>query len=271
MGHKRRKDNTPDRGGREAREQPNPGSTRRGPPSQDCRLPGKTAGERSRYTAAAICGFLLLVVALVFGRTLAHGFVNFDDNQYVYDNPHVARGLTGDGLVWAFTSAHASNWHPLTWLSHMLDCQLYDLRPGGHHLSSVLLHAATAILLFLVLWRMTGDLWPSALAAAVFAIHPLRAESVAWVAERKDVLSGLFFMLTLGAYVGYVRRPFSLLRYCAGSGAVCARPHGQADARDAAVCAAAVGLLAAGAHDAGPESPLPTNLRSVPGEGQGEG
>ena len=95
----------------------------------------------------------------------------------------------------------------------MLDCQLYGLHAGGHHLTNVLLHAATAILLFLVLRRMTGDLWPSAFVAAVFAIHPLRVESVAWVAERKDVLSGLFFMLTLGAYVGYVRRPFSLARY----------------------------------------------------------
>ena len=122
-------------------------------------------------------------------------------------------GLTAEGIAWAFTTSHASNWHPLTWLSHMLDCQLYGLKPGGHHLTNVLLHAATAILLFLVLRRMTGDLWPSAFVAAVFAIHPLRVESVAWVAERKDVLSGLFFMLTLGAYVGYVRRPFSLVRY----------------------------------------------------------
>ena len=125
----------------------------------------------------------------------------------------VARGLTFKGVAWAFTRAHAFNWHPLTWLSHMLDCQLYGLHPGGHHLTNVLLHTATVIALFLVLRQMTGALWRSAFVAAVFAIHPLRVESVAWVAERKDVLSGLFFMLTIGAYVRYVRRPWSSARY----------------------------------------------------------
>ena len=128
----------------------------------------------------------------------------------------------------------------------MLDCQLYGLYAGGHHLTNVLLHAATAILLFLVLWRMTGDLWPSAFVAAVFAVHPLRVESVAWVAERKDVLSGLFFMLTLGAYVGYVRRPSRWRAIWPWSCVVCPGPDGQADAGDAAVRAVVVGLLAAG-------------------------
>ena len=123
------------------------------------------------------------------------------------------RGLTGEGIAWAITAYHASNWHPLTWLSHMLDCQLYGLKPGGHHLTNVLLHAAAAMLLFLVLRRMTGALWPSAWVAAVFAIHPLRVESVAWVAERKDVLSGLFFMLTLWFYARYAERPASWGRY----------------------------------------------------------
>ncbi len=151
-------------------------------------------------------------MALIYAQTLRHEFV-YDNIQYVSENQPVLHGLTAKGIAWAFTTDYASNWHPLTWLSHMLDCQLYGLKPWGHHLSNVLLHAATAILLFLVLWRMTGDLWPSAFVAAVFAIHPLRVESVAWVAERKDVLSGLFFMLTLGAYVGYVHRPFSLARY----------------------------------------------------------
>jgi Tfp pilus assembly protein PilF len=164
-------------------------------------------------TAAVVCGFLLLAVALVFGQTVWHEFVNYDDDQYVYENPQVAGGLIAPGIAWAFNASHFGNWHPLTWLSHMLDCQIYGLHPGGHHLTSVLLHAAVAILLFLVLWRMTGFLWRSAFVAAVFAVHPLRAESVAWVAERKDVLSGLFFMLTLWAYVGYARRPFSLARY----------------------------------------------------------
>jgi len=124
----------------------------------------------------------------------------------------VAQGLTLKGIVWAF-SFHAANWHPLTWLSHMLDCQLYGLHPAGHHLTNVLLHTATVIALFLVLRRMTGALWRSAFVAALFAIHPLRVESVAWVAERKDVLSGLFFMLTIGAYVRYARRPWSPPRY----------------------------------------------------------
>ena len=168
-----------------------------------------------RYAAAAVCGLLLLAVALVFGQTARHDFIHqYDDADYISENPQVARGFTAQGIVWAFTHFHSNNWHPLTWLSHMLDCQFYGLKhPGGHHLTNVLLHAASAILLFLVLRQMTGDLWPSAFAAALFAIHPLHVESVAWVAERKDVLSGLFFMLTLAAYTGYVRRPFSLLRY----------------------------------------------------------
>ena len=129
-------------------------------------------------------------------------------------NPHVTRGLTGAGIGWAFTTHYAANWHPLTWLSHMFDCQLYGLSPWGHHLTNVALYAAAAILLFLVLAaddRQT--LAQRALVAAVFAIHPLRAESVAWVAERKDMLSGLFFIMTLAAYLGYVRHPFSLARY----------------------------------------------------------
>ncbi len=167
------------------------------------------------YKATAVCVFLLLAVALVFGQTVRHEFVNYDDGPYVYENPQVAGGLTARGIAWALTASHGGNWHPLTGLSHMLDVQLYGLNAGGHHLTNVLLHAAAAILLFLVLWRMTGFLWRSAFVAAVFAIHPLRVESVAWVAERKDVLSGLFFMLTLWAYVGYARRPFSSVRYLA--------------------------------------------------------
>ena len=149
----------------------------------------------------------------VFGQTLHHEFVNYDDNLYVYENPVVQKGLTWEGFRWALTYGQIGHWHPLTWLSHMLDCQFYGLQPGGHHLTNVLLHTATAILLFLVLRRMTGFLWRSAFVAAVFAIHPLRVESVAWVAERKDVLSAFFFMLTLGAYVRYVRRPPSMVRY----------------------------------------------------------
>ena len=155
---------------------------------------------------------LAAITFAVFGQTLTHEFIYYDDDDYVFENPVVAQGLTFKGIVWAF-SCHVDNWHPLTWLSHMLDCQLYGLHPGGHHLTNVLLHAASVIALFLVLRQMTGTLWRSAFVAAVFAIHPLRVESVAWVAERKDVLSGLFFMLTLGAYARYVRLPNSRVRY----------------------------------------------------------
>jgi protein O-mannosyl-transferase len=156
-----------------------------------------------RRQIAGVCLALAAITFAVFGQTLRHEFVNFDDDDYVYENPMVAQGLTFKGLVWAFTRSHASNWHPLTWISHMLDCQLYGLHPGGHHLTNVLLHTATVILLFLLLRQMTGALWRSAFVAAVFAVHPLRVESVAWVAERKDVLSGLFFVLAVGAYVRY--------------------------------------------------------------------
>ena len=173
------------------------------------------SGSLESYRSNAVVCALLLAVVLVFGQTIRYDFVNYDDKVYVFENAHVSQGLSAEAFAWAFTGSHCCNWHPLTWLSHMLDCQIYGLRAGGHHLTNVLLHAATAVLLFLVLQQMTGDLWPSAWVAAVFAVHPLRAESVAWVAERKDVLSGLCFMLTLGAYVGYVRRPFSLARYLA--------------------------------------------------------
>ena len=170
-------------------------------------------GWDQRWRVVGICLVLAAITFAVFGQTLRHEFVDFDDNEYVYENPMVAGGLTLKGFIWAFTHVHSDNWHPLTWLSHMLDCQLYGLHPGGHHLTNVLLHTATVIALFLVLRRMTGALWRSAFVAAVFAIHPLRVESVAWVAERKDVLSGLFFMLTIGAYVRYARRSWSLARY----------------------------------------------------------
>ncbi len=161
----------------------------------------------------AICGLLALAVIVVFGQTSSYKFINFDDPAYVSDNQQVRRGLTSEGIAWAFTSTHAGFWHPLTTMSHMLDVELYGLaRPGRHHLTSVLIHASTAIVLFLALRRLTRELWPSALTAALFAIHPLRVESVAWVAERKDVLSGFFFALTLLLYAGYARRP-TVLRY----------------------------------------------------------
>ena len=161
---------------------------------------------RERWLILGVCAFLIALTWIVFGQTVHFEFINFDDGDYVYKNPDVARGLTPEGLAWAFTHLHAGNWHPVTWISHMLDCQLYGLSPGGHHLSNVLSHAVTAILLFCVLRQMTGALWASAFVAAVFAIHPLRVESVAWIAERKDMLSGLFFMLIIGAYLRYTRR-----------------------------------------------------------------
>src|SRR5437868_11860533 len=158
-----------------------------------------------RAVTGTVCILLVGIVWIVFGQTLWHEFVNYDDDQYVYENPRITNGLTLDGIQWAFTHVHADNWHPLTTISHMLDCQLYGLQPWGHHLTNVLLHTAAAILLFLALWELTGARWPSAFVAAVFAIHPLHVESVAWVAERKDVLSGVFFMLTLWTYARFAR------------------------------------------------------------------
>ena len=174
--------------------------------SRSLKSESPTAGLNERWMVPGVCIFLAAVIWVVFGQTLGHEFVNFDDDEYIYENPVVAQGLTLSGIIWAFSHFCSSNWHPLTWISHMLDCQFYGLSPGGHHLTNILLHTTTAILLFLVLRRMTGFLWRSAFVAAVFAIHPLRVESVAWVAERKDVLSGLFFMLTIGAYVRFVQR-----------------------------------------------------------------
>ena len=157
---------------------------------------------------------LTSLVWLVFGQTLRHEFVAYDDQNYVYESPVVTAGLTLNGIRLAFTQPHARNWHPLTTLSHMLDSQLFGLNPAGHHFTNVLLHTFAVLLLFFVLRRMTGSTWRSAFVAAIFAIHPLRVESVAWVAERKDVLSALFFMLTLAMYVRYVDRP-SASRYVA--------------------------------------------------------
>jgi Tfp pilus assembly protein PilF len=150
---------------------------------------------------------LVALVLVLYWQVAGHEFVNLDDQDYIVANPRVRQGLTWDGIGWAFASFHSANWHPLTWLSHMLDCQLFGLAPRGHHITNVVLHAANALLLFLSLRFMTSAVWPSAFVAALFAVHPLRAESVAWVSERKDVLSGLFWMLTILAYAWYVKRP----------------------------------------------------------------
>ena len=171
------------------------------PDSRSLMPESPAADLNDRWTVPGVCLFLAAIIWVVFGQTLRHEFVNYDDDLYVYENPVVQKGLTWEGFRWALTYGGIGHWHPLTWLSHMLDCQLYGLNAGGHHFTNVLLHTAAVILLFLVLRRMTGFLWRSAFVAAVFAIHPLRAESVAWIAERKDVLSAFFFMLTLGAYI----------------------------------------------------------------------
>lgn len=167
-----------------------------------------------RWLTIGVCIFLAAITWMVFGQTLGHDFVNYDDQNYVYENAKITGGLNLAGIAWAFSHVHAQNWHPLTTISHMLDCQLYGLKAEGHHFTNVLLHTVAALLLFAVLREMTGALWRSAFVAAVFAIHPLHVESVAWVAERKDVLSAVFFMLTLGAYVRYARAP-SIARYLA--------------------------------------------------------
>jgi tetratricopeptide (TPR) repeat protein len=162
---------------------------------------------------ALCCVLLALITVAVYLPVIEQGFVAFDDNYYLTANPTVQAGLTWEGARWAFTRAHAANWHPVTWLSHMLDCQIYGLKPAGHHVTSLLFHTANTLLLFGLLKRLTGAFWRSALVAALFALHPLHVESVAWVAERKDVLSTFFFMLTLGAYARYaigIRRAMGL-------------------------------------------------------------
>jgi len=178
--------------------------------SQSIALPKKSR----RWLSVGVCICLAVLTCIVFGQTLGHDFINYDDPRYVYENTNITSGLNTASIAWAFTHIHSMNWHPVTTISHMLDCQLYGLKAGGHHFTNVLLHTVAAILLFLALQCMTGALWRSAFVAAVFAIHPLRVESVAWVAERKDVLSGVFFMVTLLAYVQYARAP-SIGRYLA--------------------------------------------------------
>ncbi len=153
------------------------------------------------------CLFLTIVIATVFYQLPGLDFVNLDDGIYVTENTHVQAGLTLDSLTWAFSLNDSSYWHPLTWLSHMLDCQLFGLNPGTHHLVNLIIHLANSLLLFLILKRMTGSLWQSSFVAAMFALHPLNVESVAWVASRKNLLSTFFLMLTLWTYVRYTQGP----------------------------------------------------------------
>jgi hypothetical protein len=160
-----------------------------------------------KHRALFLCLLLTVVTLTAFWQVIDHDFIHYDDNEYITENRPVKAGLTFKAVTWAFTTFHAGNWHPLTWLSHMLDVQLFGLKAGWHHLMNLLFHIANTLLLFLVLHRMTKALWQSAFVAALFALHPLHVESVAWVAERKDVLSTFFWMLTMGAYVFYVEKP----------------------------------------------------------------
>ncbi len=162
---------------------------------------------KRRTTEAAICLLLAVTVAFVYARVTQYSFINFDDLSYVYGNPHVTSGLTWSGIKWAFLTTDYIYWQPLTWLSHMLDVQFYGLNAGGHHATNVGLHVLNTILLYCVLRAFKLTMWPGALGAAVFALHPLRVESVAWVAERKDVLSASFCLLTMLAYIRYAKMP----------------------------------------------------------------
>jgi tetratricopeptide (TPR) repeat protein len=159
-----------------------------------------------RSVVIFIYSALILSTLLVFWQVRNFDFTGYDDNSYIYENPHVLKGITADSIIWAFTTSHTGYWHPLTWLSLMLDCQIFGAKPGPIHVVNVVFHIINTILLFAIFNRMTARIWPSAFVAAAFALHPMHVESVAWIAERKDVLSTLFFLLTLAAYINYVRR-----------------------------------------------------------------
>lgn len=164
------------------------------------------------YQTEIIVAVPILMVAFIYAPTLKHDFVNYDDTSYVTENRNVNSGLSLRSIGWAFTSTEESNWHPLTWISHMLDVDLYGLNPGGHHLTNMFLHMLNTLILFALLKSMTGTIWRSAFVAALFAIHPLHVESVAWIAERKDLLCAFFWFLALWSYTYYVKRP-SLILY----------------------------------------------------------
>jgi Flp pilus assembly protein TadD len=178
-------------------------------PGMDAGIPPRAAGAgrgRTRSLAGSLLAVALLAL-VAFWPVTHNAFVNFDDDEYITRNAVVARGVTAEGVALAFTKSYAANWHPLTWISHMVDVELFGLDPRAHHFVGLALHGATALLLLATLRAMTGLLLPSLLVAALFAVHPLHVESVAWAAERKDVLSGLFWTLAVGAHLRYARRP----------------------------------------------------------------
>jgi len=170
-------------------------------------LPGAGPFPTSKTLNAVLCALLAAVTIALYGPVVGHSFVVLDDREYVTANPHIHGGVGWETILWAFSSTEAANWHPLTWLSHAVDCQLFGLNPAGHHLDSVLIHALNAVLLFLLLVWVTKRVGPSLLVAALFALHPINVESVAWVAERKNVLSTLFFLLAIAAYAWYAKKP----------------------------------------------------------------
>jgi protein O-mannosyl-transferase len=158
-----------------------------------------------RHLKIVISLLLILAIIIAYGQVRNFDFVGYDDQEYITGNSHVQKGLTVESIIWAFTSFHSANWHPLTWLSHMLDCELYGLNPMGHHWTNLTFHMVNTVLLFIVLELMTGAIWRSAFVAALFALHPLHVESVAWVSERKDVLSAFFGLLMIFSYYRYVK------------------------------------------------------------------
>ncbi len=197
-----------------------------------------------RWVTVCICVCLFVLTWVVFGQTLRYDFVNYDDPRYVYQNTRITSGISLANVAWAFSHIHSENWHPLTTITHMLDCQLHGLNAGWHHFTNVLLHSFAVVLLFVALQRMTGALWRSAFVSAVFAVHPLHVESVAWIAERKDVLSAVFFMLTLLAYLTLHARTIDWPVFNCGT---CRRPRAdvQTDAGYIAVRSFTPRLLAA--------------------------
>jgi len=199
---------------RKQRNAPAPGRPAQRPskpkPPGSPRKPAAGSSPAKKPPVALLCLLLAACVLPVYLQTASFDFINYDDNQYVTDNAHVNTGLSAENVRWAFTSVHSSNWHPLTWISHQADVSLFGMDPGAHHLVNVAFHLANSLLLFLFLVRATREAGPSLFVAALFALHPLHVESVAWVAERKDVLSTFFGFLTLLTYLAYIRRPGAL-------------------------------------------------------------
>ena len=170
------------------------------------------ADEANKTVKIIICVLLVLLTFATYSQVQDHEFLDYDDHEYVTENLNVKAGLTKESVMWALTTPYFSNWLPMTWLSYILDYQLYGLNPKGYHLTNLFFHIANALLLFVVLLRMTGALWQSSFVAVMFAIHPLNVESVAWIAQRKNVLSTLFWLLTMWAYIRYAEKP-SIKRY----------------------------------------------------------